>query len=268
MKKKLSVLIKGMIIPLACYIFLNMWLYLILIFIAYVISYFFSSNTIFSDGRLLSNAVFITGLSAIVFFIIFYFGEYKKHLELINKKEDRFNIKNVKYIVILSFSSSLLLNILLLYIIPFTQNNEMVEEISENIYSLNIITSTIIIGVIIPLAEELLMRGYIYNSLDYVFDYKFAIIISSLIFAILHGNITQGIYAFILGIIIALIYKYYNNIIYCFIFHISANLFVYFFGPILESRDVYGRLFMIFISTAIMALSIYKIYLDKVRGKK
>lgn len=55
-----------------------------------------------------------------------------------------------------------------------------------------------------PVAEELLMRGLIYGRLKSMTgNIKLAILASSLLFALFHGNIVQGIYAFALGALFA-----------------------------------------------------------------
>ena len=51
----------------------------------------------------------------------------------------------------------------------------------------------------------------------------FAILISSLLFGLIHMNLQQFIFAFIVGIILALIYEYTNNIIYTMIIHFINN---------------------------------------------
>ena len=53
---------------------------------------------------------------------------------------------------------------------------------------------------------------------------KVAIVISALIFGIIHGNVVQGIYAFIIGICLAYIYERYNTLLAAVLFHMSANL--------------------------------------------
>ena len=275
MQDKFKVFLKGIVLPLVSYIVINFIvgfiMFMIKVLIGLIENYNNSGITYYdknyllyslleSDG-FLTNSIIITGISAIIFFLIFYFKNFKNFLSSVNTEEKEFDKNNTKHILMLSFGSSLFFNILLLYVLPFTQNNEKVMQMSEEIYNMNIFLAIFIVSIIIPLTEELLMRGYIYNSFKFIFNDYVGIFGSALLFGIIHGNITQGIYAFILGIMLAVIYKTYKNIKYCFIFHISANFFILLLGPIMVLTDIRGKIFLLFISFSIMVLSIYRIYL-------
>lgn len=55
-----------------------------------------------------------------------------------------------------------------------------------------------------PLLEELLMRGIVYRRMKFwIGNRGLAVAGSSLLFAVFHGNLVQGIYAFFLGILFA-----------------------------------------------------------------
>ena len=57
---------------------------------------------------------------------------------------------------------------------------------------------SVIVAVIVgPLAEEVMFRGKLYETIDRAYGYVAAIIVTSLLFGIFHGNITQFIYAII-----------------------------------------------------------------------
>ncbi|EKY26182.1 CPBP family intramembrane glutamic endopeptidase [Clostridium celatum] len=103
--------------------------------------------------------------------------------------------------------------------------------ILENFNSIiNILTirglpeTILIIGIITPIAEELLFRGLVYNTLLKSFPILPTIFIQAFLFGICHGNIIQCIYTTFLGIVFGyLIYKtksLYSSIIA----HISNNL--------------------------------------------
>ncbi len=74
-----------------------------------------------------------------------------------------------------------------------------------------------------PIYEELLCRGLILEKLKKTFSKKIAIIISSVIFALIHVYFIQIIYAFILGIILAN-YKEKKGIYLSIYAHIIYNL--------------------------------------------
>jgi len=58
-----------------------------------------------------------------------------------------------------------------------------------------------------PLAEELLFRGLVFRRIRASYGPAAAIIFSALAFGVFHGNLTQGIYAGILGLFLAWAYQ-------------------------------------------------------------
>ena len=76
-----------------------------------------------------------------------------------------------------------------------------------------------------PLAEELLFRGLIHRRLRKVLNVVPAMIISSLLFGIIHGNIIQAIYATLIGLICAFVYEKFKNLWAPIILHAAANSF-------------------------------------------
>ncbi len=76
---------------------------------------------------------------------------------------------------------------------------------------------------IIPVVEELMFRGIIYNRMKYYKGALPAILVSAVYFAIYHMNVPQGIYAFVLGVFMAWIYYRYKTILAPILFHVSAN---------------------------------------------
>ncbi len=83
------------------------------------------------------------------------------------------------------------------------------------------IISTVIMA---PFMEELMVRGLSLNKLLSGTDTKKAIIISAVIFGVIHLNLLQGLNAFVLGIILAMIYIKTRSIILCMVCHAANNL--------------------------------------------
>jgi membrane protease YdiL (CAAX protease family) len=54
-----------------------------------------------------------------------------------------------------------------------------------------------------------------------------AVLITSVFFALVHGNVVVAVYAFIMGLIMALIYRQSKTFSLCVLFHMSANAFVF-----------------------------------------
>lgn len=76
-----------------------------------------------------------------------------------------------------------------------------------------------------PLWEELFFRKWLYTKLKSKVSIKKAIIISSILFGLIHINPIVIIFATIIGYISCNIYENTNLIIYSIIFHSACNLF-------------------------------------------
>ncbi|MCR4616844.1 MAG: HAD hydrolase-like protein [Lachnospiraceae bacterium] len=94
-------------------------------------------------------------------------------------------------------------------------------------YSCSIPVGIVVYCIIAPLAEELLFRGVIYTAIRRYTPIFVAIIASGVIFGIYHGNIVQGIYAFIFGCLMAIGYEYYGVFFAAVIMHALQNLISY-----------------------------------------
>lgn len=80
------------------------------------------------------------------------------------------------------------------------------------------------LGVLVPVAEELIFRALIYTRMKCFFPVKAAVILSAALFAIYHGNPIQMIFAFPMAVILAVIFEHGKLFIFPVIFHMGANL--------------------------------------------
>ena len=140
------------------------------------------------------------------------------YLYLRNKRKEK-KVKVTDYfpVVYLGIGMAVALNML---IFLFNLNNEMAD--------LNIYLAILSSGIIGPILEEMLFRYVFLNRLSNFFTMRNAILLSSLVFALLHGDIVTMIYAFIMGFIFAYVYVKYDNIKVSIMCHISANTIVIF----------------------------------------
>lgn len=140
------------------------------------------------------------------------------YLYLRNKKKEK-KVKVTDYfpVVYLGIGMAVALNML---IFLFNLNGDMAD--------LNIYLAILSSGIIGPILEEMLFRYVFLNRLRNFFTTRNAILLSSLVFALLHGNIITMIYAFIMGFIFAYVYVKYDNIKVSIMCHIGANTIVIF----------------------------------------
>lgn len=127
----------------------------------------------------------------------------------------------------------------------------------------------VMLGVVTPMAEELLFRGLVYKRLKIYYDVTIAAYISAIIFGVAHFNLVQGIYAFVMGIVFTFIYEKMENIYVPMIIHVAANLMAVFtsISPIALWMEKHGFIKFIIatIETIIFVQLVVRLYkkLDK-----
>lgn len=147
------------------------------------------------------------GIILILTNIIYIIYIIKKYRIKVNK----YNLIDNYPKIYLFISIPLFLNSLILLI-----NNQKIPTI--NIYIA--LFGSVIIG---PILEELVFRYLIYNNLNKFNKKNTSIILSSLIFALVHNGFINIVYAFIIGTILTIIYSKNKNIKEVIILHMVAN---------------------------------------------
>ena len=174
--------------------------------------------------ELITPTLFISNLFIIIIVGIIIFVKRKKE-NLINKVSKKETLHFISIGVVLNLIISLILSLVMM-ILP-----SGVGEGAMNSYSTTIegvLTGSPIIlmissGIIAPIAEEFIFRYGIQKNLS-KFNVKFAIIYQALLFGLLHGNLIQFSYAFVLGLIFGYITYKKGNIMYSILLHIAINL--------------------------------------------
>lgn len=111
-----------------------------------------------------------------------------------------------------------------------TDNSAAYQAVSESQYSVSIWLGLIVYAVAAPLAEELLFRGIIYNSLKGLFKPLAAMLAAAAFFGVYHGNSVQGIYGFLMGCLFIYAYEYFGDFRVAVALHAVVNFFSYFLG--------------------------------------
>ena len=106
---------------------------------------------------------------------------------------------------------------------PLLDVSEEYENAAGAFYGSNIWLELIGSALITPYLEELLHRGVVYGRLRRMTGVWPSVILSALIFAALHFNIVQFVYAFCLGIVLALFVEKTGKLYVAVLAHIVAN---------------------------------------------
>lgn len=88
----------------------------------------------------------------------------------------------------------------------------------------NFILEIVTIGVLIPILEEIIYRGLIFDQLRKNIPLAPALIIQALIFGIVHLNVVQGSYAFLLAILMGIALVRSGSILLPIAIHVGMNL--------------------------------------------
>ncbi len=140
-------------------------------------------------------------------------------------------------------------------LIPETTLNEY-SELMSSIMDANkwiVVATVVFVG---PIVEELIFRGLCLSRLRMRFGNVFALIVSSVLFGAIHGNLVQGLYAALLGLFLGWIYIKTGNLIIPCIAHIVYNASSFILELLLGSTDI-SVLSVIVVSTLVSAAMIF-----------
>lgn len=184
------------IIPIIIYMIINY----LLIFIGYFIYSIFDNDM---NNYINNYSIYIV----LIFNIIYIFILLKKYNIHLTKSKNKFEL------ILLGISISSFCNMIIININPLKEVNDV------NIILL--IISSVITG---PIVEELLFRNVLINKLRKFNNNYITILLSSLIFSLMHTGIINIIYTFILGLILSSIYIKKRKILDTILVHSFANL--------------------------------------------
>lgn len=117
---------------------------------------------------------------------------------------------------------------------------------------------TLSIGIIGPILEELVFRGLFYRKMRSCFSRNFSIIFVTILFAIFHGTISQIVYAFCMGLLFIYLYEKNDSILVPIISHITINLTIELFFPIIMYTSIFAKFFFCTICFIYFIIFIYR----------
>lgn len=191
--------------------------------------------TMYDDLKPLFNilVLIITSISTVIIIAKLFIdinNDSEKHTQ-----EDKFfndvvkkRLINIFFIMI---GYILIRNAILSPIFDMFENQFQNKEVSSVINKFTVDQLLLYIGIYIyqslaiaPIMEELLFRGVILKGIMNKYSMRKSIVISSILFAIIHSNLQQGVYAFISSIIFSLIYIYTDSIKFSIVAHFLNNI--------------------------------------------
>lgn len=166
-------------------------------------------------------ATLINVIIIVPIFTIIYRRDCSKNSKKI--KPVKLDMKIIAMIILLSVASNIALNNVI-SISGIIQQSQSYQSVGQSIYGTGFIFQVIGTVILGPIAEELIFRGVFFGRLRKLFGFVPSAIISAFTFGLLHGNIVQFVYAFVLGLIFALLMEKYSTIKAPILAHFAANL--------------------------------------------
>ena len=125
--------------------------------------------------------------------------------------------------IVLALSLSMGLNNLIL-IANLSSVSDGYQETMDALYSAPLFVQIISLAVLVPISEELVFRGLLFKRLREQGAFMQAALYSSIVFGLLHMNMVQMIYGFILGMMLAYVYEKYGSVKAPIVAHMAMNL--------------------------------------------
>jgi membrane protease YdiL (CAAX protease family) len=146
--------------------------------------------------------------------------------ECVSRKSS-LTISQIIQLIIISFGALFIFNIfgdIINFIISILKGSPVENPLENLLSKVNIFETLIFAGILAPIMEEIIFRKVLLSRLRRFGDF-FSIFLSSLAFAMFHGNLSQFFYAFALGCIFAYVVIKTGTIKYTIMLHITVNMF-------------------------------------------
>ena len=176
----------------------------------------------------ITQTLLLTSLEAIALILgVYLFGIRRR-----NYKWDAVGIKSTTWSwVLISITVTLILipvvslvTLLILFLSGQPMENPQLDFLlPEGLSAIDAIIMLLLAGIVAPFGEELLFRGVLYTFLRERWGIWLGVIVSSLIFGVIHGNLAVGLTGFLLGIVAALVFEYSKSLWTAVIVHAINN---------------------------------------------
>ena len=259
MKRKIKIVVDGIFIPFITFVGITLLVTFVYVIISIIVRSLSGEVIDFTDANAISgsiNAVLVQGI-ADIFVIPVLILLYRKFKTDYNLSAGMFNLREFLYVIPIAFSICIICNVLIGFL-PIPKTNIVSEEIFALINQYNIFVSLFIVSILVPIVEEMLFRGFFYDSIKLLSNHIVAIIITSILFGLVHFNIEQGIYGFVAGLFLGYIKYKYDRLSYTIFMHLLMNFSSVVFVPSVALLNIKNQLFITFICIAILVFTLYR----------
>ena len=197
--------------------------------IYYVVSsltYFALEMLLGTDNQSYMMRQLICAAATIPFIMTYYMQDKKLENHVYGERKLTLDGKLVRDIFLV-IGSAMTLGIAVNNIIamtPLVEKSTGFTEANEAFFAGQVIYELLGSCLLIPIAEELLYRGVVYKRLRLLVGVTPAIVLSALLFGLMHVNLVQFLYAGILGLLLAFMLERTGRLYAPILGHIAANL--------------------------------------------
>jgi membrane protease YdiL (CAAX protease family) len=186
--------------------------------------FFYSGVTSFLFLGLNLDALMATALSALICSPVFYIIYCRDQKNRGRSKENSMKLHGC-FFYILAFGAALCVcGNEIIAILGLAHLSQTYEEVTNALYTPPVPVQILASGFLIPVTEELIFRGLCFSALRDRLSFWPSAILSAALFGIYHGNLPQGVYAFLIGMAVAWLYEVSKTLLAPCLLHISANL--------------------------------------------
>ena len=172
-------------------------------------------------GHTASTYMIAQIISAAITIPFMYFASYKPTQQMFVKKPkiDRALFINVLWVIVITLFISFALNNIIT-MSPLIGLSEGYARANESFNASTLVIEQIESAIISPILEEL-----VFGNMRKIMNVPQAVFLSALLFGLIHFNIVQFVYAFLLGLVLAAFMYKSGHVYAAMIGHITANAF-------------------------------------------
>ncbi len=168
---------------------------------------------------------------------------FKKVPVQLSEEKKTMKIRHLLVACIICFAMAMLFNYIGSFVTGIIGNlkgGEVENVLQSAVGGIGLVPNFIYFVICAPIFEELVFRKALISKISGYGD-RIAVLLSAFLFAIFHGNLLQGGYAFILGIFFVYVFVKTGRIIYSIIMHMFVNFFGSFVSSLLMKVSGYNE---------------------------
>lgn len=177
-------------------------------------------------NKYIDYTTWVEGLTALVtipVMAILYHGDRKREKKAGFVPDKKAPLWKYPAVIIMALAMSLGLNNLIM-IGNLSAVDASYKQTMNAMYSAPLFIQILCLAVLVPICEEYVFRGLFFRRLEKGSSFVYAMIYSSAVFGLLHVNLVQMIYGFVLGLMLAYVYEKYGSLKAPAAAHMSMNL--------------------------------------------